>query len=94
MGKGMKYKIAYILILLTLILSGCQLQDITSIEPDTADSTSMFVEVETTTYWKVVYQKETKVMYAVSYGSSNCGAFTLLVDADGKPMLWEEAGNG
>lgn len=35
-------------------------------------------------------REEAKVMYAVSYGTSNCGTFTLLVDADGKPMLWEE----
>ena len=89
----MKYKIAYISILLALILSGCQYngQDI-FIEPDTPATTSMFVEVERETYWKIVYHKETKVMYAVSYGAYNCGNFTMLVDADGKPMLWK--GNG
>ncbi len=81
----MKYKIACILILLTLLLSGCQ--EVTSIEPD---NTSMFVVVETTGIWKVVYHKETKVMYVVSFGGYNCGTFTLLVDADGKPMLWED----
>jgi hypothetical protein len=50
----------------------------------------MFVEIEQTGTWEIVYHKETKVMYAVSYGSYNCGTFTVLLDADGKPMLWEK----
>lgn len=83
----MKHKIAYILILLTLLLSGCK--TVESVNDNNKD-TSMFVEVETTVQWRVVYHKETKVMYAVSNGTYNGGTFTLLVDADGKPMLWEE----
>ena len=39
---------------------------------------------------QIVYHKETKVMYAVSCGSYNYGNLTVLVDADGKPMLWED----
>lgn len=53
------------------------------------DSTSMFVIVETTAAWDVVYHKDIKVMYAVSTGSNNVGTFTLLVDADGKPMIYD-----
>lgn len=37
----------------------------------------------------IVYDKETKVMYTKSNSSSNCGDFTLLVNADGTPKLWE-----
>lgn len=51
--------------------------------------TSMFVLVETATTWNIVYHKETKVMYAVSNGTYSRGTFTLLVNADGSPMLWE-----
>lgn len=51
---------------------------------------SMFVEVERTGNFYVIYHKETKVMYAVSYGAHNCGTVTLLVDENGDPMLWEE----
>jgi hypothetical protein len=29
-------------------------------------------------------------MYAVSSGAYNGGTFTLLVDENGKPMLWED----
>lgn len=46
-------------------------------------------EVEDMSTWKVVYHKKTKVMYAVSDGSYNYGTFTLLVNADGTPMIWE-----
>lgn len=47
---------------------------------------SMFMTVETQEDWKIVADKKTGVMYAVSAGWYNRGTFTLLVDADGKPM--------
>lgn len=34
--------------------------------------------------------KETGVMYAVSNGGYNSGTFTLLVDENGKPLIWED----
>ena len=56
---------------------------------------SRFVVVEKNYSWQVVYDKETMVMYAVSDGGSgyNYGNFTLLVDADGKPLLWKGGNN-
>lgn len=59
-------------------------------EPNLNTNTSMFVQVEETGYWRVVYHRDTKVMYAISYGGYNGGNFTLLVNADGTPMLWED----
>ena len=50
----------------------------------------MFIEVEQAMCWKIVYHKETKVMYAVSDGSYNHGTFTLLVNAYGTPMLYKD----
>lgn len=50
---------------------------------------SMFVLVEKADGWKVVYHNETKVMYAVSSGAYNQGTFTLLVDREGKPLLYK-----
>lgn len=41
-------------------------------------------------HYNVVYHKETKVMYAVSNGNKAKGVFTVLVNPDGTPMLWEE----
>lgn len=53
------------------------------------DNSSMFVCIEQSLAWIVVYHRDTKVMYAVSRYGSGSGEFTLLVDADGNPMLWE-----
>lgn len=50
---------------------------------------SRFVTVERTGMWMVVYDDETKVMYSVSYGVYNNGTFTMLVNADGTPLLYE-----
>lgn len=55
------------------------------------DNLSMFVCIETTMNWKVVYHKETKVMYAVSYGTYNIGTFSPLYNADGTLQIYEES---
>ena len=59
-------------------------------EEKASDETSMFVRVETGSLmgysYNIVYHKDTKVMYAVSYESY----FTVLLDTDGNPLLWEE----
>lgn len=52
--------------------------------------TSRMVYVEETTAYCIVYDKYTKVMYAVSNGGYNCGNFTLLVNANGNPLLYDE----
>ena len=49
----------------------------------------MFVEIERGGTYRIVYQKETKVMYAVSSSGYNAGTFTLLVDENGDPMLYK-----
>lgn len=50
---------------------------------------SMFVVVDRTAHYHIVYHRSTKVMYAVSNGNNCQGVFTLLVNPDGTPMLWE-----
>lgn len=54
-----------------------------------AKTQSMFGYVEFGSNYEIVYHKETKVMYAISDGSYNHGTFTLLVNPDGTPMLYE-----
>ena len=44
--------------------------------------------------YDVVYHRDTKVMYAVSHGAYNIGTFTLLVNPDGTPMLYEDDKEG
>ena len=77
---------------LALLMSGCVIKVTDNTGTATKDSSSMFVTVENINkyYCYVVYHKDTKVMYAVSDGHYNRGNLTLLVDADGKPLLWEE----
>lgn len=55
---------------------------------DNADSPSRFVIIEHANTWYVVADKDTRVMYAVSDGGYNCGNFTLLVNADGTPLVY------
>ena len=75
------------IVALCVALAGCE----TTVEKQTQapnEVKSMFVILEETMIWLVVYDRETKVMYAVSYGSYNSGDFTMLVNADGTPKLW------
>lgn len=55
------------------------------------DGTHTFTVVEKATYWTIVYHNETKVMYVVSDSSHNYtrGVFTVLVNADGTPMIYD-----
>lgn len=76
-----------ILLLISIFLIGCG-QSNDHVKPKEPQNNSMFVVVENN-LWKscymVVYHKDTKVMYT----KSQHGVFTLLVDADGKPMTWK-----
>lgn len=85
-------KIALLALLLAVVLAltGCgYYSDEESMADDAANKP--FVVVYLGTIYEVVYDKETKVMYAVSWGNHNSGTFTLLVNADGTPKLWEGA---
>lgn len=81
-------KMIVILLIVMTMLTGC---GATVEEKTTKFNMSMFVLVEKTDVWHIVYHKDTKVMYAVSMGGYNRGTFTVLVDTEGKPMLWEES---
>lgn len=81
----MKNKIIALFASLVLLasLAGCD-YDSVQVE-DSNNGISMFTIVEKTSFWEVVYHNETKVMYAVGLDS---GTFTLLVNADGTPMIY------
>ena len=74
-----------IILLLAILLSGCEAIDKADAELASSD---MFVTVShgiVPLYYDVVYQKNTKVMYVVSKD----GEFTLLVNEDGKPLIYK-----
>lgn len=79
----MKKIVALMIVMLAVVLTGCS-----EVEDKSSDM-SEFTIVERTSIWKVVYHKKTKVMYVVSDGTYNHGTFTLLINADGTPMIWE-----
>ena len=76
-------------IIIVLLFIFCCLSACSKIETESSnESPSMFIQIEETTAWRIVYHRETKVMYAVSWGSYNTGSFTVLVNPDGTPMLY------
>lgn len=82
----------WIIVLLTacLLLTACGPTMIK--DPSAAvekEDQSMFVVVEENMNFRIVYHKDTKVMYAISRGGYNCGNFTVLLNPDGTPMTWE-----
>ena len=82
----------FIALLMVLAMTGCTESVVENVDDkqEQQEQTSMFVKIESASTWIVVYHKETKVMYTVSNGYSSYGEFTVLVDADGKPLLYEE----
>ena len=69
---------------------GCEGSSVSTSSAYSEDTPSMFVTVEYVgDYWRVVYHKDTKVMYIVSAGSYNRGTFTVMLNSDGTPMIWE-----
>lgn len=75
------------IILCSVLLVGCK--KIEKVD-DFNDDKSMFILIEETSLYYVMYHKNTRVMYAVSHGGYNAGDFTLLVNPDGSPMIYEE----
>lgn len=75
-----------LMILFILLLTGC------GKTPDSQEKANMFVCIQAANAYNsydIVYHRDTKVMYVVSRGVYNNGDFTLLVNPDGSPMLYE-----
>ena len=84
----MKYILLIITALTILLATGCaKVEKKTEQEPV---DVSRFERVEYMAVWGIVADRETGVMYAVSRGMYNQGTFTVLVDADGKPLIWDK----
>lgn len=75
-----------VIVLLTcLALVGCSRNG----QAEEEKRINRFAVAERGNYWTVVYDKNTRVMYVVSDVAYNRGTFTVMVDADGKPLLYE-----
>ena len=83
-------KRALLIALIVLMLTGCSQ---TSVEAETDLNTkSRFGVLEETYMWLIVTDRDTGVMYAVSKGMYNMGSFSVLVDADGTPLIYDGYG--
>ena len=85
----MKKKILAVLITVALSISmiGCTESETTASKEY---SNSMFIPIEKNFNWHIVYHSQTKVMYIVTAEGFGGRNFTLMVDADGNPLLWQE----
>ena len=75
---------------IVLMFAGCASTRAEAKEVDDVDDGNTFILVDADYYCWIVYHKDTKVMYAVSRSGYNAGTYTLLVNADGTPMIWKE----
>lgn len=83
-------KILVAAILCVLLVTGCNIKKPDRYEDESKNDSSMFVIIEETLHYQILYNKKTKVMYAMSCSYYNYGNFTVLVNSDGTPMLWDE----
>lgn len=60
---------------------------------DEEDENTLFETIEEYEEFDVIYCTVTRVMYAVSTDYYNSGTLTLLVNADGTPMLYKPEDN-
>ena len=91
MRKTIKHIVASLAVFLVIIsivvmFAGCTS---TRAEAKEVDDGNTFILVDADYYCWIVYHKDTKVMYAVSRSGYNAGTYTVLVNADGTPMIWE-----
>ena len=90
-------KFLTIVICLFMIIFGlvaCATSTVNATDSNNNYNGNMFTKVESGfDDFYVVYDNETKVMYAVSHGGAfnkyNYGNLTMLVNADGTPKLYE-----
>lgn len=84
----MKKIIISLLIIIGIILTGWLLKDVT-ISNNYAEN-ERFVIIQQRNNEKVMYDKETKVEYFMFTNYKMGGGITVLVDKDGKPLIYGE----
>lgn len=86
----MKSKALIMVILLTAILSGCGERTIQNEAKKEQDSyNTYFIRISSEYGGDIVYDFRTGVQYWRSNGAYNHGTLTVLLDADGKPLIYK-----
>ena len=86
--------VTILIIMIALSFASCDEQKMLKEEDISKDNNatySMFILLEKNIRigYQIVYHKDTKVMYAISDGAYNRGTFTVMLNADGTPMVYE-----
>lgn len=76
-------------LMLSMTMMGCSVNSAENAQTYQENVPSRFVILEESSIWRVVADRETRVMYAVSTGRRNGGNLTMLVNSDGTPLLYE-----
>ena len=82
-------KILGIVVCLLLIMCGLIVGCVDEVTASDYKDDYMFTKIYGDGDFYIVYDNETKVMYAVSDGLYNRGTLTMLVNADGTPKLYD-----
>lgn len=85
-----RFKLMVVVLVVLMLLTGCGAKMEQASDTKKQGDVSTFVVLEVGVTYKIAYHKETKVMYAISNGGYNAGTFTVMLDADGKPLLYKE----
>lgn len=85
----MKKILISIVVIILFILLAYTCKDMIILNSNASEDRFVFISKEGS--FDIYYDSETKVQYAISNSSYNRGNLTLLVDADGKPLLYQES---
>lgn len=78
-----------VILMLAVTLAGCGSSNESDIRDGEKSNQKRLVLVEDEWPYKIMVDRETRVMYVVSNGRYNCGTFTVMVDESGKPLMWD-----
>ena len=78
-----------VMLMLVVTLVGCGNSSESDVRDGEKASQKRFVPIEIDWSYEIVVDRETRVMYAISNGAYNHGTFTVMVDENGKPLIWE-----
>ena len=82
-NRILKISVLVIMIIVSVFaLSGCT--------ETVGNEQTRFIHLSYEGIFSIYYDSKTKVMYAVSEGYYNRGNVTVLVDAEGKPLLYND----
>lgn len=86
-----KIKLSIAIALLTMVLFGCGERTIQNEAKKAQDSyNTYFIRISSEYSGDVIYDSRTGVQYWRSSGGYNAGTLTMLVDVDGKPLIYKE----